>query len=87
MVIMLKYMNCEGFYINLKRGIIYVLEKLPKIIKVTAGIDGIKSLSPSQRYELSTNINDNIERHWSPVRQVKIPKKNGKTRILGIPTI
>ena len=36
--------------------------------KKTAGIDSIKSLSPSQRYELSTNINDNIERHWNPVR-------------------
>ncbi len=55
--------------------------------KRTAGVDGIKLLSPAQRMELIENLNDGIERHWSPVRQVEILKKNGKIRTLGIPTI
>jgi len=37
--------------------------------------------------ELIEGLNDGIERHWSPVRQVEIAKKNSKIRTLGIPTI
>ena len=55
--------------------------------KRTAGVDKIKLLSPAQRMELVEGLNDGIERHWSPVRQVEIAKKNGKIRTLGIPTI
>ena len=55
--------------------------------KRTAGVDNIKLLTPAQRMELVENLNDGFERHWSPVRQVEILKKNGKIRTLGIPTI
>jgi len=55
--------------------------------KRTAGVDGIKALSPTQRMDLVEKLNDGIKRHWSPVRQAEILKKNGKTRTLGIPTI
>ena len=55
--------------------------------KKTAGVDGIKLLNPAQRYETVLAMTDGIERHWKPVRQVEIPKKNGKIRTLGIPTI
>ena len=55
--------------------------------KRTAGVDNIKLLSPAQRMDLVEKLNDGIERHWSPVRQVEILKKNGKIRTLGIPTI
>jgi len=55
--------------------------------KRTAGVDKIKLLSPAQRMDLVEKLNDGIERHWSPVRQVEILKKNGKIRTLGIPTI
>ena len=55
--------------------------------KKTAGVDGIKLLSPDQRMDLISKLNDGIERKWNPVRQVEIAKKNGKIRTLGIPTI
>jgi len=52
--------------------------------KRTAGVDKIKLLSPAQRMDMVSNLNDGIERHWSPVRQKLL---NGKIRTLGIPTI
>jgi len=55
--------------------------------KRTAGVDKVKLLTPAQRYDLVSNMKDGIERHWKPVRQVEIAKKNGKIRTLGIPTI
>lgn len=54
--------------------------------KKTAGVDGQKSLSPSQRLELVSNLKISHKAH--PSRRVWIPKP-GKTekRGLGIPTI
>lgn len=53
--------------------------------KRTAGVDGIKSLTPKQRLELAGQLK--ITGKAKPTRRVNIPKPNGETRPLGIPTI
>ncbi len=54
--------------------------------KQTAGIDGVKSLTPAQRLQLAQNLS--LSDKSAPVRRVLIPKP-GKTekRPLGIPTM
>lgn len=51
----------------------------------TAGVDGIKSLTPEQRLELARNLN--IDAKADKIRRVWISKKNGEKRGLGISTI
>jgi RNA-directed DNA polymerase len=56
--------------------------------KKTAGIDGKKSLDFSQRFELETLLK-NEAGNWKHqgLRSIPIPKKDGSTRMLKIPTI
>jgi group II intron reverse transcriptase/maturase len=56
--------------------------------KKTAGIDGKASLNPQERFELEKELANNAN-NWKhqPLREIKIPKKNGKTRTLKVPTI
>ncbi|NET85726.1 MAG: RNA-dependent DNA polymerase [Moorea sp. SIO1F2] len=56
--------------------------------KKTAGIDGLSSLNYRQRIELVETLN-HYASDWkhSGLREIPIPKKNGKTRMLKIPTI
>jgi retron-type reverse transcriptase len=56
--------------------------------KKTAGIDGKKSLDFSERFELET-ILKNLSGNWKHqgLREIPIPKKDGTTRMLKIPTV
>ena len=56
--------------------------------KKTAGIDGKKALSHKERFELLKLLNQDVS-NWKHqgLREIPIPKKKGKTRMLKIPTI
>ncbi|RUT02157.1 hypothetical protein DSM106972_062320 [Dulcicalothrix desertica PCC 7102] len=56
--------------------------------KKTAGIDGMKSLNFLQRFQLEMRL----EKHtgnWKHqgLREIPIPKKDGTTRMLKVPTV
>ena len=57
--------------------------------KRTPGVDGFIARSDAQRGKLFVKMRKwNIKKHNpKPVKRIYIPKKNGKTRSLGIPTI
>jgi RNA-directed DNA polymerase len=56
--------------------------------KKTAGIDGKTALSFEQRFELGEKLRTECN-NWKHqgLREIPIPKKDGKTRILKVPTI
>lgn len=56
--------------------------------KKTAGIDGKASLNFEERFALEEILKKQyLNWHHSKLRQIPIPKKDGKTRILKVPTI
>ncbi len=56
--------------------------------KKTAGVDGKKSLSFEERFALSNKLKNNTN-SWKHqgLREIPIPKKDGTTRMLKVPTI
>ena len=56
--------------------------------KKTAGIDGVKSLDFTARFNLENSLKESSENwHHQGLREIPIPKKDGTTRMLKIPTI
>jgi retron-type reverse transcriptase len=56
--------------------------------KKTAGIDGKASLTFEERLKLSEELKRHFNNwHHQKLREIPIPKKDGKTRILKVPTI
>jgi len=53
----------------------------------TAGIDGKKALTFKERFELYNKLSTVNDWKHQGLREVPIPKKNGSTRILKVPTI
>ena len=56
--------------------------------KKTAAIDGIKSLTFKQRFDLEITLKENYKT-WQHqgLREIPIPKKDGSIRLLKVPTI
>ncbi|PZO20382.1 MAG: RNA-dependent DNA polymerase [Leptolyngbya foveolarum] len=56
--------------------------------KRTAGVDGKSSLTFKERFDLSNQLRQNVNnwRHQG-LREIPIPKKNGKIRLLKVPTM
>lgn len=55
--------------------------------KRTAGIDGKKALTFKERWDLFAELKNAGDWKHQGLREIPIPKKNGKTRILKVPTI
>lgn len=56
--------------------------------KKTAGVDGKKSLSSKERFALELLLKNNVKDwHHQQLRLIPIPKKDGSTRFLKIPTL
>ncbi|MBW4431054.1 MAG: reverse transcriptase N-terminal domain-containing protein [Pelatocladus maniniholoensis HA4357-MV3] len=56
--------------------------------KRTAGIDGKVFLNFEERFALEELLKFNVNNwHHNKLREIPIPKKDGKTRILKVPTV
>ena len=55
--------------------------------KKTAGVDGVKSLNFKQRFTLAERLLKAHEWKHSKLREIPIPKKDGTTRMLKVPTM
>jgi RNA-directed DNA polymerase len=53
--------------------------------KKTAGGDGLKCFTPTQRYEMAVNLK--LDGKTDPPMRGEIPQENGKVKPLGIPTL
>jgi retron-type reverse transcriptase len=56
--------------------------------KKTAGVDGKASLTSEERFDLNNKLESNVNTWFhNKLRKIPIPKKDGTTRMLKVPTI
>ena len=86
-----KVRDLQRILINSPAALKVAIKRVTQINKgrKTAGLDGFRALTDAQRGKLFVEMKDiNINKHKpTPVKRIQIPKKNGKTRPLGIPVI
>lgn len=86
-----KVRDLQRMLINSEATLLLSIRRVTQLNKGkrTAGVDGYKALTPSERLELYHTMKEqNIKCHNpKPAYRTYIEKKNGKLRPLGIPTI
>lgn len=83
--------NLQRLLIRSQAALLLSIKQVTQINKGkrTAGVDGMKALTPLQRVGLFNDLRQrSVGNHKpSPAKRTYIPKKNGKLRPLGIPII
>lgn len=86
-----KVRKLQRLMIKSKANLLLSIKRVTQINKGkrTAGVDGTKVVTANERVKLFNLLKDYNIKHIrpNPARRVYIPKKNGKLRPLGIPTI
>nr|WP_319419030.1 reverse transcriptase N-terminal domain-containing protein [Pleurocapsa sp. FMAR1] len=78
------------FFLLIQRECLLAIRQVTQLNtgKKTAGIDGKKSLTFKERFQLEETLKQNTKtwKHQG-LREIPIPKKDGTKRILKVPTI